>query len=99
MSTALVVVITEIVEPFAGRLLDPASGSGGMAVESARVLQAHRGNPAGDLAIRGVEKTDETGRLCCMNLAMDGLEGRIFHGGDSHSDDLDPMIRSAPSTM
>jgi type I restriction-modification system DNA methylase subunit len=62
MSTALVVVITEIVEPFAGRLLDSASGSGGIAVQSARVLQAHRGNLAGDLAIRSVEKTDETGR-------------------------------------
>jgi hypothetical protein len=61
--TSLVVLITEIVEPFAGRLLDPASGSGGMYVQSARFVKAHRGNPAGDLAICGVEKTDETGRL------------------------------------
>ncbi len=48
------VLITEIVEPFAGRLLDPASGSGGMDVQSAHFVKAHRGNPAGDLAIRGV---------------------------------------------
>ena len=53
--TSLVVLITEIVEPFAGRLLDPASGSGGMYVQSARFVKAHRGNPAGDLAICGVE--------------------------------------------
>ena len=88
--TALVVLITEIVEPFAGRLLDPASGSGGMFVQSARFVKAHRGNPAGDLAICGVEKTDETGRLCLMNLAIHGLEGRISHGGDSNSYYMDP---------
>jgi len=88
--SSLVVLITEIVEPFAGRLLDPACGSGGMFVQSARFVKAHRGNPAGDLAIGGVEKTDETGRLCRMNLAVHGLEGRIAHGGDSNSYYLDP---------
>jgi type I restriction enzyme M protein len=86
----MVVLITEIVEPFAGRLLDPASGSGGMYVQSARFVRAHRGNPAGDLAICGVEKTDETGRLCRLNLAVHGLEGRIFHGGDMNSYYQDP---------
>jgi type I restriction enzyme M protein len=88
--SSLVVLITEIVEPFAGRLLDPACGSGGMYVQSARFVKAHRGNPAGDLAICGVEKTDETGRLCRMNLAVHGLEGRIFHGGDTNSYYDDP---------
>jgi|694.fasta_scaffold07563_32 type I restriction enzyme M protein len=88
--SSLVVLITEIVEPFAGRLLDPACGSGGMFVQSARFVKAHRGNPAGNLAIGGVEKTDETGRLCRMNLAVHGLEGRIAHGGDSNSYYLDP---------
>ena len=44
-------LITEIVEPFAGRLLDPARGSGGMYVQSARFVKAHRGNLAGDLVI------------------------------------------------
>lgn len=88
--SSLVVLITEIVEPFAGRLLDPACGSGGMYVQSARFVKAHCGNPAGDLAIYGVEKTDETGRLCRMNLAVHGLEGRIFHGGDTNSYYDDP---------
>ena len=31
--------------------------------------------------IHGVEKTDETGRLCRLNLAVHGLEGEIKHGG------------------
>ena len=85
-----VMLITEVVEPFGGRRLDPASGSGGMYVQSARFVKSHRGNPAGDLAIYGVEKTDETGRLCRMNLAVHGLEGRIFHGGDMNSYYVDP---------
>jgi type I restriction enzyme M protein len=88
--TAQVMLIVEIVEPFAGCLLDPACGSGGMYVQSGRFVKAHRGNPAGDLAICGVEKTDETGKLCRMNLAVHGLEGRIFHGGDSNSYYVDP---------
>lgn len=33
------------------------------------------------LSIHGVEKTDETGRLCRLNLAVHGLEGEIKHGG------------------
>ncbi len=74
------VPITEIVEPFAGRLLDPACGSGGMFVQSARFVKADRGKPSGDLAIGGVEKTDETGRLCRMNLAVHGLEGASSTG-------------------
>ena len=49
--SALVVPITEIVEPFAGRLLDPACGSGGMFVQSARFVKADRGKRSGDLAI------------------------------------------------
>jgi len=88
--TSLVVLITEIVEPFSGRLLDPACGSGGMYVQSARFVKAHRGNPAGDLAIFGVEKTDETARLCRLNLAIHGLEGKIEHGGDTNSYYQDP---------
>jgi type I restriction enzyme M protein len=37
------------------------------------------------------QKTDETGRLCRMNLAVYGLEGRISHGGDMHSYYEDPL--------
>jgi len=37
------------------------------------------------LSIHGVEKTDETGRLCRLNLAVHGLEGEIKHGGNINS--------------
>ncbi|NTU49769.1 MAG: N-6 DNA methylase, partial [Desulfobulbaceae bacterium] len=37
-----------------------------------------------------VEKTDETGRLCRLNLAIHGLEGEIMHGGNVNSYYDDP---------
>ncbi len=87
---SIVRLLTEIIEPFHGRILDPACGSGGMFVQSARFVAKHQKNPAAELAICGVEKTDETGRLCRLNLAVHGLEGDIRHGGDNNSYYLDP---------
>ena len=42
---------------------------------SARFVAEHKRSPSSKLSIFGVEKTDETGRLCRMNLAVHGLEG------------------------
>ena len=51
---------------------------------------AYSGDPARELSIHGVEKTDETGRLCRINLAVHGLEGDIRHGGNVNSYYDDP---------
>ncbi len=88
--SSIVRLLTEIIEPFHGRILDPACGSGGMFVQSARFVAEHQQNPAAELAICGVEKTDETGRLCRLNLAVHGLEGDIRHGGNVNSYYDDP---------
>jgi type I restriction enzyme M protein len=40
-----------------------------MFVQSARFVSEHKKNPAAELSVHGVEKTDETGRLCRLNLA------------------------------
>ena len=87
---SIVRLLTEVIEPFHGRILDPACGSGGMFVQSARFVAEHQKNPAAELAICGVEKTDETGRLCRLNLAVHGLEGDIRHGGHINSYYDDP---------
>jgi type I restriction enzyme M protein len=87
---SIVKLLAEIIEPFHGRILDPACGSGGMFVQSARFVAEHQQNPAAELAICGVEKTDETGRLCRLNLAVHGLEGDIRHGGNVNSYYDDP---------
>jgi type I restriction enzyme M protein len=86
----IVRLMVEILEPFHGRILDPACGSGGMFVQSARFVKEHKKNPSSELSIFGVEKTDETGRLCRMNLAVHGLEGDIRHGGEINSYYDDP---------
>jgi type I restriction enzyme M protein len=88
-------LLVEVLEPFQGRVLDPARGSGGRFVQSARFVSEHRAEhrktgAAGDLAICGVEKVDETGRLCRLNLAVHGLEGNISHGGEINSYYDDP---------
>jgi type I restriction enzyme M protein len=88
--SSIVKLLAEIIEPFHGRILDPACGSGGMFVQSARFIAEHQKNPAAELAICGVEKTDETGRLCRLNLAVHGLEGDIRHGGNVNSYYDDP---------
>lgn len=88
--SSIVKLLAEIIEPFHGRILDPACGSGGMFVQSARFIAEHQKNPAAELAIYGVEKTDETGRLCRLNLAVHGLEGDIKHGGNINSYYDDP---------
>jgi type I restriction enzyme M protein len=88
--TAIVRLIVEILEPFHGLILDPACGSGGMFVQSARFVSEHQKNPSAEISVHGVEKTDETGRLCRMNLAVHGLEGNIRHGGQINSYYDDP---------
>jgi len=88
--SSIVRLLTEVIEPYHGRILDPACGSGGMFVQSARFVAEHKKNPAAELSIHGVEKTDETGRLCRLNLAVHGLEGDIRHGGNVNSYYDDP---------
>ncbi|MBK7901999.1 MAG: SAM-dependent DNA methyltransferase [Proteobacteria bacterium] len=90
--SSIVRLLTAVIEPFHGRILDPACGSGGMFVQSARFVAEHQKNPAAELAICGVEKTDETGRLCRLNLAVHGLEGDIRHGGNVNSYYDDPHV-------
>jgi type I restriction enzyme M protein len=68
--------MVEILEPFHGRILDPACGSGGMFVQSARFVAEHKKNPSSELSIFGVEKTDETGRLARMNRRLRSRECR-----------------------
>jgi type I restriction enzyme M protein len=75
--TSLVRLIVEILEPNHGSILDPACGSGGMFVQSAKFVERHSGNPDSDISIFGQENIADTVRLCKMNLAVHGLEGDV----------------------
>jgi len=74
---SMVDLIVHVIEPFHGRLLDPACGSGGMFVSSASYVLNHKKNPSAELSIFGQERVVETIRLCKMNLAVHGLSGDI----------------------
>lgn len=73
---SLVSLIANVLEPDHGIVLDPACGSGGMFVQSARFLEQRKDNP-NKLTFKGLEKNSITIRLAKMNLGVHGLEGDI----------------------
>lgn len=75
--TSIVRLIVEVMEPYHGRILDPACGSGGMFVQSARFVENHRRDPNADISVYGQERVAATVRLCRMNLAVHGLSGDV----------------------
>jgi type I restriction enzyme M protein len=84
--TAIVKLIVEILEPFHGRIFDPACGSGGMFVQSARFVEEHKKNPSAEISIYGQERVAETVRLNKMNLAVHGLAGDIRQANTYYED-------------
>jgi type I restriction enzyme M protein len=82
---SIVKLIVEIIEPYHGRILDPACGSGGMFVQSAEFVEHHKKN-VNEISIYGQEKVAETIRLCKMNLAVHGLSGDIRQSNAYYED-------------
>lgn len=69
-------VLVEMLEPYEGRVYDPACGSGGMFVQSERFVEAHGGQRT-DLSIFGQESNPTTWRLAHMNLAIRSIEANL----------------------
>jgi len=75
---SIVKLIVEILEPYSGRIFDPACGSGGMFVQSDKFRREHNGKNNGlGISIFGRERVTDTVRLCQMNLAVHGLSGDV----------------------
>lgn len=75
--TSVVRFIVEVIEPFQGKIFDPACGSGGMFVQSANFLQkANLGHDK--IYVEGQEFMGETVRLAKMNLLVNNLRGEIY---------------------
>lgn len=53
---SLVSLIAHVIDPKRGTVLDPATGSGGMFVQSARIVEEHGQAAADRLTFRGLEK-------------------------------------------
>lgn len=86
---SVVRVLVEMLEPYSGRVYDPCCGSGGMFVQSEKFVQEHGGR-IGDIAIYGQESNYVTWRLAKMNLAVRGIDSKIFwnNEGSFHKDEF-----------
>lgn len=86
---SVVGVLVEMLQPYSGRIYDPCCGSGGMFVQSEKFVLEHGGR-IGDIAIYGQESNYVTWRLAKMNLAVRGIDSKIFwnNEGSFHKDEF-----------
>lgn len=73
---SIVNLIAEMLEPYKGKIYDPACGSGGMFVQSIKFIESHQGNKK-DISIYGQEYTATTYKLAKMNLAIRGISANL----------------------
>lgn len=91
---SIVNLIIEMVEPYKGRIYDPAMGSGGFFISSEKFIEAHNGR-LGDISVYGQESNPTTWRLAAMNMAIRGID---FNFGkepaDTFTKDQHPDLRA-----
>jgi type I restriction enzyme M protein len=91
---SVVKTLVEMLEPYKGRVYDPAAGSGGMFVQSAEFVKAHGGKRT-DISVYGQEFVDTTWKLAKMNLALRGIEADMGkRSDDSFTADQHPDLRA-----
>lgn len=83
--TSVVRFIVEVIEPFAGKIYDPACGSGGMFVQSAKFIQEAK-HDLNDIYVYGQEYMGETARLAKMNLMVNNIRGEITETNSYEND-------------
>ena len=90
----LVRTMVECIEPYQGRVYDPACGSGGMFIQSLKFVQEHQGN-INNISIYGQEKNPTTWRLAKMNLAIRSLNGDLGkYAADTFTEDLHKDLKA-----
>jgi type I restriction enzyme M protein len=83
--TSVVRFIVEVIEPFAGKIFDPACGSGGMFVQSAKFIK-EANHDLSDIYVCGQENIGQTVRLAKMNLMVNNIRGEIAEVNSYKSD-------------
>lgn len=83
---SIVRLIVEILQPYHGRIFDPACGSGGMFVQCADFVRRHHKSATSELTVFGTEKDAKTVKLAKMNLAVHGLSGDIRESNTYYED-------------
>lgn len=91
---SIVSLIVQMLEPFKGRVYDPAMGSGGFFVQSEHFINAHKGK-IGDVSIYGQEYNHTTWQLAAMNMVIRGID---FNFGkepaSSYTNDQHPDLKA-----
>lgn len=94
----VVKTIVEILKPISNplrgtrgiRVYDPACGSGGMFVQSAKFVKAHAGN-INEISVFGQESNPTTWKMAQMNLAIRGIEANLgSYNADTFFNDCFP---------
>ncbi|PIQ68971.1 MAG: hypothetical protein COV91_01410 [Candidatus Taylorbacteria bacterium CG11_big_fil_rev_8_21_14_0_20_46_11] len=86
---SIVKLLVEIIEPYHGKIFDPACGSGGMFVQSANFVKSHsekKSQVMNEVALYGQEKGTSNIRTAKMNLAIHGLSGKIAEVNSFYTD-------------
>lgn len=95
---SIVTLIVEMLQPFKGRVYDPAMGSGGFFVQSEEFVERHAGqikNGKRDISVYGQESNPTTWRLAAMNMAIRGIDFNFGTGpADTLLNDLHPDLRA-----
>lgn len=99
---SIVTLIVEMLEPYKGRVYDPAMGSGGFFVSSDKFIEGHASehhyDPAEQkkkISIYGQESNPTTWRLAAMNMAIRGIDFNFGKkNANSFLDDQHPDLRA-----
>src|SRR3989454_1611406 len=90
----VVQLLVEMLAPYKGRIFDPCCGSGGMFVQSEKLVEAHGGR-IGDISVFGQESNPTTWKLAKMNLAIRGIENNLGpENADSFHRDLHKDLKT-----
>ena len=92
--SCVVRTLVEVLQPYNGRVYDPACGSGGMFVQSAKFIERHSGN-INYIAVYGQDSNPTTWKMAQMNLAIRGIEANLGeYNADTFFNDCHPTLRA-----
>lgn len=99
---SIVTLIVEMLEPYSGRVYDPAMGSGGFFVSSDKFIEEHAKEQHYDAAeqkkhisVYGQESNPTTWKLAAMNMAIRGIDFNFGKkNADTFLDDQHPDLRA-----
>ncbi|TQV74532.1 type I restriction-modification system subunit M [Exilibacterium tricleocarpae] len=99
---SIVTLIVEMLEPYKGRVYDPAMGAGGFFVSNDKFIEAHAdekhykaAEQKKHISVYGQESNPTTWKLAAMNMAIRGIDFNFGKkNADSFLDDQHPDLRA-----